>query len=303
MQQSRRSLATQHILNVMFPSHLQRINHQTLFQSGSLVDFLQYPVVYLLPEPRDTAHGSRPYFLDCLLNILRTQIDAQQAPLADAVIRPRSLKNMRKRKEVHHHFRIIKSRHPAVMRFKSRFKARMMQHHPLRFSGRTRSIKNIRQVIPGRRLRPGIHLLLQFCRLTQLQEIRIINRIGIGRCLLHLRIKDDNLFQRLAQILHPVCHIILVLLADKQKTDRSILQNIMHLCLRAGRIQRNRNDTTGKSAKIRIKTFRHVLRKHSHILLYSYTQSDQCFRRLSCFPRKLIPCHGHPHACLVITVF
>ena len=150
VQQGRRRLSVHQIRNIMFTPYPKRIQHQALFQARSLIDFFLYAGIYLFPKTRHTAHSCRPYFLNCLLNVLRTQIDTQHTSFIQAIIRPCPFKDMRKRQEIHDDIIFTQISQTCVMSFKSNVVVRVMQHHSFRITSRTRSVQNIRQIIQRR---------------------------------------------------------------------------------------------------------------------------------------------------------
>ena len=130
VQQGRGRLSVHQIRNVMFTPNPKRIQHQTLFQTRSLIDFFLYAGIYLFPKTRHTAHSRRPYFLDCLLNVLRTQIDTQHTSFIQTIIRPCPFKDVRKRQEIHDDIIFTQIGQTCVMPFKSNVVVRVMQHYP-----------------------------------------------------------------------------------------------------------------------------------------------------------------------------
>ena len=131
VQHGRRSLSIHQVRDIMLPAYPQRIQHQSLFQPGGLIDFFLHTGIYLFPETRHTAHGRRTDFLDGFLDILRFQVDAQHTSPVQAIESPSPFKNMRERQKIHHHIIFSQFRETRVMPFESSLIIGMMQHHSL----------------------------------------------------------------------------------------------------------------------------------------------------------------------------
>lgn len=101
MQERRRSLTVHQVVHIMFLTHFQGIQHQSLFQPVTRMDLFHRAGIDLFPETRDTTHCCRTYFFDCHLYILRTQINTQGTTFIQTIERPRPLKNMGKWQEIH----------------------------------------------------------------------------------------------------------------------------------------------------------------------------------------------------------
>src|SRR5574344_2007296 len=116
---------------------------------------------------------------------------------------------------------------------------RHIKHHTFWFSGSTRSIEDVGQIIVRSTRSSLVNLFFMRKLFTFSQEFTEIDRRLITRIFLYFRIKDNKLLQRIAQAEYREGCIILKLLTDKKVPYLCIVHNILNLRRRTGRIERN----------------------------------------------------------------
>ena len=99
MQHQGRILPLTHVLQVVFPAHLDGIENHGFPHPRLLGNALLHALIDFLPKTRNTAHHRRTHLLNGHLYILRMQVDANLHTTLNANIRPAPFKHMRQRQE------------------------------------------------------------------------------------------------------------------------------------------------------------------------------------------------------------
>ena len=148
----------------------------------------------------------------------------------DTKICPCFLKNMCQRKEVHGHILVTHIYQTDIMDTEGLHIVRMMQHHPLRFTSCTGCIKNVGKVIIRCTGSTFFHYIVVRQTFSCFQEFVKINRSHVTRVAYYSTVENDQLLQRLAKAKDTESRIILELLAYKDITYLSIIDNVLRLC-------------------------------------------------------------------------
>ena len=209
-----------------------------------------------------------------LQHILRLEVYAQCATVANAEIAPSTLEDMSEGKEVQNDILIGKGkcRH---MTAEGCCILKMSLHDTLRQACCTTSVENVCEVFGLQLVATLLHFLLMLQSLAHLQELIEVDAGGVLRVLDNMRVEDYQLLDMWTYLHHTQGNVVLILLAYENVADLGIRYHIFHLRLAAGGIERNGDGTNTVGAKVHKQALGLVLREGGYVFLHSHSHLQQ----------------------------
>jgi len=265
-----RCLAQAHIVQVVFSSHLEGVEHQGASQRAFVGDTFVHALVDFLPEARHAAHHRGTHLAEGLLHLGRAQVDAYQGAPVQAEVSPCLFEDMCQGQEVERHVVVGQGAEQVVVHAENLVVVAVAQHDALGLAGGARGVENVHQVMFVYAGRPFIHQRLVGQPFAQLQKLVPIEGSQVARVFANRAVEDNHLFQRLAVAEHREGGIVLELFADEQVAYAGVVDDVLHLQGRTGGIERDSDGAVGKGGKVCIEAFGLVLREDAYVLLLLY---------------------------------
>jgi len=236
-----------------------------LLERTGIIHLSLHGDINLLPETWHTTHTGRMHLTHTLLNLMRVSIDDELGTLAQAEIRPSTLKDMSEWKEINDTI-LFGNRHALIVCLQCSIILTVFQHHALTVSRCTTGIEDISQIIHTSLLVEFLHFCLTRKILSQLQEVLIIEGSWIVGTDAHAGIEDDDTLQGWTEGKDAVSLVILLLFAYKEEANLRIINHILNLLLAAVGIERHRSYSDAVCTEVGVQIMHTVLREDSNFI-------------------------------------
>ena len=172
----------------------------------------------------------------------------------------------------------------------------MRQHNSFGLSGRSRGINQRSQIVGRTGISTPLHFFADFlvCRFSHCYQVFEINRRAIALCSFYIGIEKYQFFQRRTLPQGDNRIVVLHLTANEQESYLCLIDNILYLIQRTGRVKRHCHRTVIECSEIHDKTFRFILRICRNIFFFANTQYYHSFRHVRYLLCETVPRSRNP---------
>ena len=137
------------------------------------------------------------------------------------------------------------------------------QHYALRLAGCAGRVKDVAYIFFVGLLVECFHLCLARQSLAELQKVVKVEGSWVVRTDAYAAVEDDDALQRVTKWKYTVCLVVLFLLADKEEANLRIVNHILYLLFRSGRVERYGHDTHAVGTEVGDEVLDAVLREYA----------------------------------------
>ena len=242
----------------MASSDAQRVAEDLLLHRRCAVYLVLHGLIHLLPESRHGRHTRGMGLLHRLLYLVRIGVYYQLGALRKTEVSPSALKHMSERQEVYHPI-FLSHGHTLVVGNKSSVILSVAKLHAFALARGATGVKYVAQIVVRCLMPQVLHLRLARQVGSKRHEVVEIERVRIVRTDAHPAVEYDYTLERRAQCEHPVCLVILLLLAHEDESHLRVVYHELYLLLTACGVERNRHGPHAISAEVGIEIFHAVL--------------------------------------------
>ena len=258
LQLQRRHEAPHHIIDIVFLTYRQRIQHQLTLHGAAAGNLLLHTGIHLLPEARHGSHAGGVHLAQRHLYVLRLEVDGELCAPTQAPIAPGTLEDMGEGQEAHDDI-LVRQMHDGIVGRDGGGIHPIGERDTLGNARGAAGIEDVHQVVGLHAGGTRRHLVGKGEALALAQELVEVERHLILRVLLHRAVEDDQALQRRTHLEDAEGGIVLILFAHEDETDGGILDHILYLCLATGGIEGDAHGPDAVSTEIHADALRLVL--------------------------------------------